>query len=354
VEPEKTQPDNPTRQNDPDGVGHLPVLPHEVLELLNPQPGQVVLDCTVGRGGHGALLIPRLGPGGRYIGLDMDPGNVAYSRERLGPIAEEAGVDLDVIHANFRDVRGVLEQSGVAGVDGLLADLGFASNQMDDPTRGLAFSEDGPLDMRLDTGSTVTAATLVNTMPESELADLIYEFGEERLSRRIARKIVEQRQVEPINTTSRLAELVRRAYPRPKRNPKQPGRRPWSPRSRNRGHRIDPATRTFMALRIAVNDELGALDGLLAEVPRLLNPGHINTGETIPGGGRAAIISFHSLEDRRVKRAFAALGMRDDFTVLTRKPLTAGDDEAGHNPRSRSAKLRGIQRTAQAHDTTTQ
>ncbi len=353
MEPEEAQPEPEVTRAQPGGVGHLPVLPTEVVDLLAPQPGQTVLDCTTGRGGHGALLIPRLGPGGRYIGLDMDPGNVAYSRDRLGPIAEQAGVALDVIHANFRDARGVLEQIGVVGVDGLLADLGFASNQMDDPERGLAFSEDGPLDMRLDTGSTVTAATLVNSLPEGELADLIYEFGEERLSRRIARKIVEQRQIEPINTTSGLAELVRRAYPPAKRQPKRPGKRPWSPRPRNprlRGHRIDPATRTFMALRIAVNDELGALDGLLAELPKLLKPGLTNTGGNNPGagvnpGGRAAIISFHSLEDRRVKRAFLALGTQDGFKVLTRKPLTAGDDEAGKNPRSRSAKLRGLQRT---------
>ncbi len=311
-----------------DNTGHLPVLPAPVIELLDPQPGQVLLDCTAGRGGHGALLIPRLGPGGRYIGLDMDPGNVAYSRDRLAPIAKEAGVGMEIMHANFRDARGVLGTLGIDAVDGVLADLGFASNQVDDPARGLAFSEDGPLDMRLDTGATVTAERLVNTLPEGELADLIYEYGEERLSRRIARKIVEQRQREPITTTSGLAELVRRAYPRPTR-PK------GSKKSRGRGKRIDPATRTFMALRIAVNDELGALDGLLAELPGLVNP-----------GGRAAIISFHSLEDRRVKRAFASLGQDAGFTVLTRKPVTAGDDEAQQNPRSRSAKLRGIQRLA--------
>lgn len=360
MEPEETQPETEFIHAQPDGVGHLPVLPTEVLGLLDPQPGQILLDCTTGRGGHGALLIPRLGQGsgesgrsgegGRYIGLDMDPGNVAYSRKRLGPIAEQAGVDLEVIHANFRDARGVLEQLGLSGVDGLLADLGFASNQMDNAERGLAFSEDGPLDMRLDPGSTVTAATLVNGLPEAELADLIYEYGEERLSRRIARKIVEQRRIEPINTTSGLAELVRRAYPPPKRQPKRPGKRPWSARPRKHGHRIDPATRTFMALRIAVNDELGALDNLLADLPRLLKPGQTTTGNQLPGagipGGRAAVISFHSLEDRRVKRAFAALGTQDGFTVLTRKPLTAGEAEAEQNPRSRSAKLRGIQRTA--------
>ncbi len=333
-------------------VGHLPVLAREVLEYLDPRPGRVVLDCTVGRGGHGALLIPRLGPGGWYVGLDMDPGNADYSRARLGPIAEAAGVRLDVVRANFREARAVLDglgfgslaagphpgplprgegvkaiTPGVAGVDCLLADLGFASNQMDDVSRGLAFGGDGPLDMRLDPGAAVTAERLVNTLAEKELADLIYEFGEERLSRRIARKIVEQRRVEPITTTIVLAELVRRCYPRPKGHGGNRGNRG------NRGQRIHPATRTFMALRIAVNDELGSLDGLLAGLPGLLNP-----------GGRAAIISFHSLEDRRVKRAFLALQGERDYTRLTRKPVTADERETLDNPRSRSAKMRVIRK----------
>ena len=353
-------PDAPAPPENPQATGHLPVLAAQVLEHLDPKPGQVVLDCTVGRGGHGVLLIPKLGQssggtsggtsggGGRYIGLDVDAQNAAFSRERLGPIAEEAGVKLDIVQANFRDAPAVLKQLGIAvtptpgarsgsGVDGLLADLGFASNQMDDPERGLAFSEDGPLDMRLDPGGGVTAERLVNTLPEKELADLIYEFGEERLSRRIARKIVEQREIEPITTTSGLADLVRRAYPRPaprsSRNPRSKGKSKAGGGSARRGHRIHPATRTFMALRIAVNDELGALDGLLADLPGLLNP-----------GGRAAIISFHSLEDRRVKRAFQALRLHRDYTLLTRKPLTADDEETRDNPRSRSAKMRVVQK----------
>jgi 16S rRNA (cytosine1402-N4)-methyltransferase len=337
-------PDRPEQDYD---AGHLPVLPEQVLEYLDPKPGQTVLDCTLGRGGHGALLIPKLGltsgPGGRYIGLDVDAENAAFSRDRLGPIAEKAGVRLDIVQANFRDARAVLKQLGIqtpgagAGVDGLLADLGFASNQMDDAERGLSFNEEGPLDMRLDPGSGVTAERLVNTLPENELADLIYEFGEERLSRRIARKIVEQREIEPITTTSGLAVLVRRSYPRPG-NPRSPrskgkGKGKAGGGSAKRGRRIDPATRTFMALRIAVNDELGALDGLLTDLPGLLNP-----------GGRAAIISFHSLEDRRVKRAYQALRQDRDYTLLTRKPLTADEDETRDNPRSRSAKMRVVQK----------
>jgi 16S rRNA (cytosine1402-N4)-methyltransferase len=230
------------------------------------------------------------------------------------------------------------------GVDCLLADLGFASNQMDDVSRGLAFSGDGPLDMRLDPGADITAERLVNSLPEKELADLIYEFGEERLSRRIARKIVEQRRIEPITTTSGLADLVRRCYPRPGpralrgKGPKRPGRKPWESRPGGwRGHRIDPATRTFMALRIAVNDELGSLDSLLEGLPGLLNP-----------GGRAAVISFHSLEDRRVKRAYQALRQERGYDLLTRKPVTAEEQETDTNPRSRSAKMRVIQKPATA------
>ena len=350
---------SPSHENDAPDIGHLPVLPGQVLSYLGPKAHRVVLDCTVGRGGHGAMLIPKLGltsgqtsgvttggasGGGRYVGLDVDPQNVAFSQERLGPIAERAGVRLDVVHANFREAAAVLKALGIAGVDGLLADLGFASSQMDDPQRGFAFSEDGPLDMRLDGSAELTAERLVNSLPEQDLADLIYAFGEERLSRRIARKIVEQRRNKPITTTSELADLVRRAYPRPRspiaRAPKRPGRKPWvARRNPRRGHRIDPATRTFMALRIAVNDELGALDDLLGNLPGLLNP-----------GGRAAIISFHSLEDRRVKRAFLALKQEADYEIVTRKPVTADEDECQRNPRSRSAKLRVIQKPGRHED----
>ena len=297
-------------------VGHVPVLPEQVLALLEPRPGQTLLDCTVGRGGHAAMLIPRLEPGGRYIGLDLDPANSDYARSRLEPVAAEADVDLHIVHRGFADAPAVLADLGIDAVDGLLADLGFASNQMDDPQRGFAFSEAGPLDMRMDPTTGPTAADLVNELPERELADLIYEFGEERLSRKIARKIVESRGRSPIQHTSELADLVRRAY---------------GGRTRQRIH---PATRTFMALRIAVNDELASLDRLLEDLPTLLAQ-----------GGRAAIISFHSLEDRRVKRAFLALQQRDLGQRLTRKPMTADDQEQVANPRSRSAKLRGFQRT---------
>ncbi len=326
-----SEPSSHLEQDQP--IGHLPVLPSEVMQYLAPKPGQTVLDCTTGRGGHGAMMIPKLGPGGCYIGLDKDPENVAFSLARLTPIAEKHGVKLNIVYANFLDAPAVLNELEIREVHGLLADLGFASNQMDDPARGLSFSEDGPLDMRLDTTQDLTAEALINTLPEKELADLIYEFGEERLSRRIARKIVEQREIEPIKTTSGLAELVRKAYPPRKFSRKHGPRQGSNRRASGRGHRIDPATRTFMALRIAVNDELGALDGLLADLPRLLTP-----------GGRAAIISFHSLEDRRVKRAYLALKQDADYELLTRKPVTASDDECQANPRSRSAKMRVIEK----------
>lgn len=297
-------------------VGHVAVLQAEVVDLLAPRPGQTVIDCTLGRGGHASLIVPRLGPGGRYIGLDTDPANATFAQERIAPVAAGAGVSLHVTHANFRAARAVLRDLGVERVDGLLADLGFASNQMDDPVRGMAFSEEGPLDMRLDPTAPTTAADLVNELPERELADLIYQLGEERLSRKIARKIVDRRAASPIQTTSDLAEVVRRAY----------GPRAYS-------QKIHPATRTFMALRIAVNGELEALDQLLADLPELLAP-----------GGRAAIISFHSLEDRRVKQAFAELERQEVGRRVTRKPVTPGDEELARNPRSRSAKLRVFER----------
>ena len=304
-----------------DAIGHAPVLLAECLHLLAPAPGQTVLDVTLGRGGHAAALLPRIA-GGRLIGLDTDPTNAAFARQRLAPLAAEHGVALDVVHANFAGVWAELQRLGVTGVDALLADLGFASNQMDDPQRGLAFRFDGPLDMRLDPTRGRPASEWVNTLGEAALADLIFTLGEDRASRRIARKIVERRSVSPILTTEDLARTVRSAAAGPPRSGRS---------GASRG--IDPATRTFMALRIAVNGELDALDTLLDALPKLLVP-----------GGRAGIISFHSLEDRRVKQRFLKAQQDDTARRLTRKPLTAGPAELAENPRSRSAKLRGLQR----------
>jgi 16S rRNA (cytosine1402-N4)-methyltransferase len=285
---------------------HVPVMPAEVLELLAPAPGQIVVDATVGGGGHTRLLAERVAPAGRVIGLDQDAAMLEKVRPRL------EGLPITLLNQNFDRLPEVLAGLGIAQVDGVLADLGFSSDQLEAAERGFSFQTAGPLDMRLDPqGGGETAADLLRRLDERELADLIYQFGEERFSRRIARRIAETRQRAPLETTEQLADLVRRCVPR--------GRRAG----------IDPATRTFQALRIAVNDELGALDRLLAVLPSCVRP-----------GGRAVIISFHSLEDRRVKHAFRN---RDLWEVLTRKPRQASEGEVRNNPRARSAKLRAAQ-----------
>jgi 16S rRNA (cytosine1402-N4)-methyltransferase len=285
---------------------HVPVMPAEVLALLQPAPGQVIVDATTGAGGHTRLLAERVLPGGRVVALDQDPAMLALA-SRCG-LAE---LPVTFVRASFGRLRRVLDDLGLDRVDAVLADLGVCSDQLDDTARGLSFTKPGPLDMRLDPDSGETAADLLRRLPERELADLIYEYGEERHSRRVARRIVEERQRAPLGTTEELAELVRRCVPRS-------------------GKGIDPATRVFQALRIAVNDELGELDRLQAVLPRCVKP-----------GGRAAIISFHSLEDRRVKHAFRE---RSLWEVLTKKPVQAGDDEVRANPRARSAKLRAARR----------
>lgn len=305
--------------NDP---GHTPVLLNEVLAFLDLErnrPGLRVLDCTLGRGGHAWHIIPKLGPGGHYLGMDLDAGNLEYAKQRLTPIAEQAGVALHTCNQSFAAAENALRQAKIEDVDVVLADLGFASNQVDDPGRGLSFKHDGPLDMRLDPAGPTTAADLVNRLGETELADIIFRFGEERLSRRIARKIVQVRGEQPISTTAELAEICRRAY-----GPK------GAPRNSSR---IDPATRTFQALRIAVNGELEALDMLLKRLANI-----------VAEDGLVGIISFHSLEDRLVKRAFQEAEKQGSFKRVTRKPVTATQEESHNNPRSRSAKFRVAQR----------
>lgn len=296
---------------------HVPVLVQPVLDLLAPEPGDVVVDATLGRGGHAAAIGPLIAPAGRYVGLDLDPANLEAARESLGE-SLCGGVTVDLMHRNFADVADVLGELEIAGFDGLLADLGFASTQVDDPERGLSFKADGPLDMRLNPTCGPTAADMVNTLDEKELADVIYRYGEERLSRRIARKVVEARRASPISTTGELAKLCAQAYPHP--------------RNQKGGHRrIDPATRTFQALRIAVNDELGNLERLIEAAPRIARP-----------GARIVIISFHSLEDRMVKRAFRGWAGEGLGTVLTKRVVVADDAEIAMNRRSRSAKARAF------------
>ena len=283
---------------------HVSVLPNEVLQWLDPQPGQILVDATLGAGGHTRMLAQKVGTMGRVISLDCD----AQMIERTKPSL--SGLPVTTVHASFDQLDQVLKEHGIEAVDGVLADLGICSDQLDDPDRGLTFQGDGPLDMRLDTSSGLSAADLLGQLDERSIADLIYQYGEERLSRRIAKAIVMRRKEAPIRTTRDLAELVRRCVPR--------------------SGKIDPATRTFQALRIAVNGEMEALEMFLKILPRCLKV-----------GGRTVIISFHSLEDRRVKEAFKDATR---FEALTRKPVQAGDEEIGQNPRSRSAKLRAARK----------
>ena len=296
-----------------DDVRHVSVLPKEIVAWLDPKPGQVVVDATVGIGGHSALLWERIQPDGRLIALDQDPAMLALAKGRL------ADPRVTWVHRNFEDLPIVLDELKIAAVDAVLADLGFCSDQMSDAARGFSFQLDGPLDMRLDPTVGEPASALLRRSTEKELADIFWQYGEERFSRRVAKVIVETRQKTPITTTAQLAELVRRCVPRSK------------------GHAIDPATRVFQALRIAINDELGALERFLQVLPDCVRP-----------GGRVAIISFHSLEDRMVKQAFRKT--LDLLKDLTRKPVQASDAEIWNNPRARSAKLRVAEIRGEAHD----
>jgi 16S rRNA (cytosine1402-N4)-methyltransferase len=285
---------------------HVSVLSRDVLALLAPTSGEVWVDGTVGAGGHSRLIAERVAPNGRLIGLDQDPTMLALARPSL------EGLPATLRHANFDQLQSALQRVGVQQVDGVLADLGVSSDQLDAPERGLSFQRDGPLDMRLDPTQGEPASALLKRLSERELAEIFWKYGEERHSRRIARRIVETRRQAPMETTAQLAELVRRCVPREK------------------GNRIDPATRAFQGLRIAVNDELGSLERLLSQLPNVVRP-----------GGRVGVISFHSLEDRLVKHAFRD---RDVWEVLTKKPVQADDAEVRDNPRARSAKLRAARR----------
>lgn len=289
------------------------MLRDEVVGLLCAHAPGVILDCTVGLGGHAEAMLEAAGPRALLIGMDADESNLAAAKARLSRFTGR----VRLFHGNFAHVDEALGEAGVAGVDALLADLGLASTQLDDPERGFSFEADGPLDMRLDRRSGRTAADIVNSLDAEQLADLIYLYSQERYSRRIARAIVSARKGGRIERTRRLAEIVVGAIPAA------------AARSRRGVH---PATRPFMALRAAVNDALGCLEKLLSMLPELL-----------AGGGRAAVISFHSLEDRRVKRAFADLAATGRARLLTKKPITASAEQVRANPRSRSAKLRGME-----------
>jgi 16S rRNA (cytosine1402-N4)-methyltransferase len=282
---------------------HVPVLLNEVVQWLQPAPGKILVDGTLGGGGHTRELAQRVEPGGLVIALDRDPAALDAAARNL------AGLPIKLVGSNFAELPEVLQQVGIDAIDGVLLDLGLSSDQLADRERGFSFESEGPLDLRFDPTEGEPAWRLLERLSTEDLANVIYRYGEERFSRRIARRIVERRRQQPIRTSAQLADLVRRSLPRS-------GRR----------ERIDPATRTFQALRIAVNDELGSLETALGRIPQVMHP-----------GGRLVVISFHSLEDRLVKQAFA----RDPrYQVLCRKPISATQDEVARNPRARSAKLR--------------
>ena len=309
------------------GAPHRPVLLRETIELLAAERGGLFVDCTVGLGGHSEAIL-QTSRDAEVLGIDRDEEALELVRKRLARF----GSRFRAVHADFRDITRVLAKAKVKSADGILADLGVSSLQLDSPSRGFSFRHDAPLDMRMDARSDAeTAAELLGRLPEVEIARLIFEYGEERRSRRIARLIVQQRERgQPIQTTRELAKLVERAV------------------GSNRDRRIHPATRTFQALRIAVNHELERLDEFIEAAIDLLQP-----------TGRFVVISFHSLEDRIAKRVLRRLsghcecppraplcscGARKAVEVLTRRPVTAGPDEIAENPRSRSAKLRACRK----------
>ncbi len=287
---------------------HVPVLLDEVLQYLNVRPGGVYVDATLGLGGHSSEIAKRLGAAGKLIGFDRDAQAMELAKVRLAKLAEELKDAMPRMEFVARAFSEAGEVIAPGTLDGLLADFGVSSMQLDEAQRGFSFRTDGPLDMRMDARSELTAEQVVNQADEEDLANLIYEFGEERRSRRIARAIVRAR---PIQTTAELARVVSAAAPTMK------------------GEKIHPATRTFQAIRIRVNDELGEIQSLLKSAGSLLKP-----------GGRLVLISFHSLEDRLVKDAFRDAGREEIFEVLTKKPVVAGEQETMRNPRSRSARLR--------------
>ena len=310
-----------------DELNHIPVLPNEVVDLLDPQPGEVFVDCTAGLGGHAGLIAQRIGPTGTIVLNDLDQGNLDRAKSFVSSVLCPDDPDSAKVHAicgNFADLPAKLKALGISA-DMILADLGFASTQVDDPERGLSFRFSGPLDMRMDQSTPITAEELVNTLPEADLADIIWRYGEEKSARRIASKLVEAREVEPIKTTDRLAEIVRSA-------------------SRGPRGSINPATKTFQALRIAVNDELGSLDALLRVMGIALRKqsqsGNGSDPSWIGSGARVAIIAFHSLEDRPVKQAFGEWKKSGWIKPITRGVVIGSDSEIRSNPRARSAKLR--------------
>ncbi len=312
---------------------HLPVLLRETVEWLSPPPDGIVVDCTVGMGGHSAELLKHI-PQGRLIGLDQD----VEALQHAG-LALQGDPRVTLIKANFADLLNVLKDHSLSEVDSVLMDIGVSSLQLDSPLRGFSFQQNGPLDMRMDASASLTAADVVNTYPEEKLANVIYEYGEERKSRQIANAIVRHREQKPFETTEELANLAKKVL--------------GSPRPKKGESFKHPATRLFQALRIEVNQELEVLKSALKDALSILKP-----------GGRLAVITFHSLEDRIVKQYFKSesvdcicppripqcvCGHKASLELLTRKPVEASEEEISKNPRSRSAKLRVVQKLEAKH-----
>jgi 16S rRNA (cytosine1402-N4)-methyltransferase len=289
---------------------HTPVMLKEVLEYLDPLPGDTIVDATFGFGGHSRRIMERIGESGTLVAIDRDQESLAASRESLGDLSK----GIRFAYGNFSDLDNVLKGLNINRIDGILFDLGVSSFQLSDAQRGFSFQSEGPLDMRLDRNSYISASDLVNNLKEEELSQLLRDFGQERWHNRIARLVVQERSRHPINTTGQLSDIVISAIP---------------PKYRRFHYRIHPATRTFQAVRIAVNRELEALEAAITKAVGFLN-----------SGGRICVISFHSLEDRIVKFAFKKFASEGAIKILTPKPLTPQESETQDNPRARSAKFR--------------
>lgn len=302
---------------------HVPIMLNEVIDMLNLREGSIIVDATIGGAGHSLEIIKRILPDGLLIGIDRDENAIMVSKERLGAYSRNVIIE----KANFSNIKEILLKLNIPAVDGILADIGVSSHQLDDAERGFSYMHNAPLDMRMDRSLKITAETIVNSFPKEELERIIREYGEERWASRISEFIVRERQKKPIKTTGQLVEIIKAAIP-----------------ARNRREGPHPAKRTFQALRIAVNDELKNLESAIWDFIDVLNP-----------GGRLAIITFHSLEDRIVKTAFknaenpcicpkdfpvCVCGKKPLVKIITKKPITPSEKEQQENPRSRSAKLR--------------
>jgi 16S rRNA (cytosine1402-N4)-methyltransferase len=291
---------------------HNPVLSKEVIDFLNPAPGEIIVDATIGGAGHSEQILQRITPGGMLIGIDRDEETLRLASERLRPFKGS----FKLINKNFKYLKEILKDMGVNKANGIIFDFGISSIQMEAWQRGFSIKNDGPLDMRMDRSQNLTAKDLVNHLRETELSSIIRDFGEERFHRRIAKKIVEERRHKEISTTAELSDVILRTFP-----------------YCHNKYKIHPATRTFQAIRIKVNDELGSIQEALNELPEILEK-----------GAKACVISFHSLEDRIAKNTFKEFKAQGLFNILTKKPVTAKEEEIISNPRSRSAKLRAGER----------